>query len=156
MPEPLGPRDSETRRQDALYRLGHDVDAWVATTDADSGAPRLTPLSFLWHDDAMLFATTTGSPTGRNLAANPSVQVGLGLTRDVVLVQGTVDVTPADSLDRELGDAFAGKAGFDPRRQAGLYSYFRLTPHSIQVWREEDELAGRWLMRDGAWTVQRS
>ena len=150
MPD-IGPRGTETRRQDALYRLGHDVDAWVATTDTDTGAPRLTPLSFLWHDDALLFATTTASPTGRNLAANPSVQVGIGLTRDVVLVRGTVDVTPADALDPTLGDAFAAKAGFDPRRQPGPYSFFRLTPRSIQVWREADELAGRWLMRDGVW-----
>ena len=34
-----GPRSAEVRRQDALYRLGHDVDAWVATTDTDTGAP---------------------------------------------------------------------------------------------------------------------
>ena len=59
-----GPRSTEQRRQDALYRLGHDVDAWVATTDTDTGAPRLTPLSFLWHDDALLFSTAAASPTG--------------------------------------------------------------------------------------------
>ena len=70
----------------------------------------------------------------------------------MVLVRGTVVVTPADDLDPALGDAFAAKAGFDPRRQSAPYSYFRLTPPSIQVWREEDELAGRWLMRDGVWT----
>ena len=151
MTEPLGPRSAPTRRQDALYRLGHDVDAWVATTDIDTGAPRLTPLSFLWHDDTLLLSTTTASPTGRNLAHNPSVQVGLGLTRDVVLVQGTVQVTAADDIDTALGDAFAAKAGFDPRRQSTPYAYFRVTPTSIQAWREENELAGRWLMRKGAW-----
>lgn len=151
MSEPIGPRSAQTRQQDAMYRLGHDVDAWVATTDTETGAPRLTPLSFLWHDATLLLATTTASPTGRNLAANPSVQVGLGLTRDVVLVQGTVEVTAVDDIDSGLGDAFAAKAGFEPRRQADLYSYFRITPRSIQAWREENELAGRWLMRDGAW-----
>jgi len=151
MTEPLGPRSAPTRRQDALYRLGHDVDAWVATTDTDTGAPRLTPLSFLWHDDTLLLSTTTSSPTGRNLAHNPSVQVGLGLTRDVVLVQGTVEVTAADDIDTALGDAFAAKAGFDPRRQSTPYAYFRVRPTSIQAWREENELAGRWLMRKGAW-----
>src|SRR3954451_19075871 len=149
MTEPISPRSTQTRRQDALYRLGHDIDAWVATTDTDTGAPRLTPLSFLWHDQTLLFATTTASPTGRNLAANRTVQVGIGLTRDVVLVQGRVEVIPADALETELGELFAAKAGFDPRRQAGLYSCYRLTPRSIQVWREEDELAGRWIMRDG-------
>ena len=145
----IGPRSTEQRRQDALYRLGHDVDAWVATTDTDTGAPRLTPLSFLWHDESLLFSTSATSPTARNLATNPSVQVGVGLTRDVVLVQGTVETLPA--ISDELGDAFAIKSGFDPRTLSTAYPYFRLTPRSIQVWREEDELAGRWVMREGAW-----
>ncbi|MEZ0447673.1 pyridoxamine 5'-phosphate oxidase family protein [Cellulomonas sp. ICMP 17802] len=145
----IGPRSTEQRRQDALYRLGHDVDAWVATTDTDTGAPRLTPLSFLWHDDALLFSTTASSPTARNLAANPSVQVGIGLTRDVVLVQGAVEVLI--TVPQQLGDSFAAKAGFDPRTLSTAYPYFRLTPRTIQVWREEDELAGRWVMRDGTW-----
>ena len=30
-----GPRSTEQRRADALYRLGHDVDAWVATELVD-------------------------------------------------------------------------------------------------------------------------
>ena len=145
----IGPRSTEQRRQDALYRLGHDVDAWVATTDTDTGAPRLTPLSFLWHDEMLLFATTAASPTGRNLAANPSVQVGVGLTRDVVLVQGSIEVL--SSVPEPLGDAFAAKTGFDPRTADNPYHYFRLTPGTIQVWREEDELVGRWVMRGGAW-----
>ena len=142
-------RNREQRRQDALYRLGHDVDAWVATTDTDTGAPRLTPLSFLWHDEGLILSTTATSPAARNLAANPSVQAGIGLTRDVVLVQATVEVLT--EVSDELGDEFAAKAGFDPRALSAPYPYFRLTPRTIQVWREEDELAGRWLMRDGSW-----
>ncbi|GEK23545.1 pyridoxamine 5'-phosphate oxidase family protein [Cellulomonas xylanilytica] len=144
-----GPRSTEVRRQDALYRLGHDVDAWVATTDTDTGAPRLTPLSFLWHDESLLFSTVTASPTGRNLAANPSVQAGIGQTRDVVLVRGTVEVLT--TVSEPLGDTFAAKTGFDPRTLTDPYTYFRLHPGSIQVWREEDELAGRWVMRGGVW-----
>jgi len=107
------------------------------------------PVSFLWHDEALLFSTSAGSPTARNLATNPSVQVGIGLTRDVVLVQGTVETLPA--ISEELGDAFAAKAGFDPRTLSTAYPYFRLMPRTIQVWREEDELAGRWVMRGGVW-----
>jgi len=145
----IGPRTTEQRRQDVLYRLGHDVDAWVATTDTATGAPRLTPLSFLWHDDALIYSTLGTSPTAHNLATNPSVQVGIGLTRDVVLVQGTVEVLA--TVSDELGDEFAAKAGFDPRALSAPYPYFRLTPRTIQVWREEDELTGRWLMRDGVW-----
>ena len=145
----IGPRTTEQRRKDVLYRLGHDVDAWVATTDTATGAPRLTPLSFLWHDDALIFSTLGTSPTAHNLATNPSVQVGVGLTRDVVLVQGTVEVL--HEVSDALGDAFAAKAGFEPRSLRDPYPYFRLTPQTIQAWREEDELAGRWIMRHGAW-----
>jgi hypothetical protein len=145
----IGLRSTEQRRKDALYRLGHDIDAWVATTDPGTGAPRLTPLSFLWHDETLLFSTSASGATGRNLAVNPSVQVGIGLTRDVVLVQGTVEVLP--TVPEPLGDAFAIKAGFDPRTIATAFPYFRLTPCTIQVWREENELAGRWPMRDGVW-----
>ena len=57
----------------------------------------------------------------------------------------------AEELTSELGDAFAVKTGFDPRELATPYQYFQLSPRRIQAWREENELAGRTLMRDGAW-----
>jgi hypothetical protein len=41
------PRTPEQRKQDALNRLEHDTDAWVATADAESGTPYLVLLSFL-------------------------------------------------------------------------------------------------------------
>lgn len=31
------------------------------------------------------------------------------------------------------------------------FAFFRIRPRSIQAWREEDELAGRWILRDGTW-----
>ena len=76
------------------------------------------------------------------------MQVGVGLTRDVVLVRGVIEVLAA--VPEPLGDVFAAKTGFDPRTLIG-YAYFRLQPVSIQAWREEDELAGRWVMRGGTW-----
>ncbi|WP_165439828.1 hypothetical protein [Micromonospora kangleipakensis] len=48
-----------------------------------------------------------------------------------------------------MGDAFAAKTGFDPRRLTGRYRYFRVRPQRIQAWREENELAGRDLIREG-------
>ena len=146
----LPPRSRAQRRDDVLAKLQCDVDAWVAS---GGERPYLVPLSFLWDGEALLFATPTDSPTGRNLAATRLVRVGLGQTRDVVMIDGNVEVLAIDALPRELGDRFAAHAGFDPRPLAASYHWFRVIPRRIQAWREENELVGRELMRDGRWLV---
>lgn len=138
-------RSTDQRRRDTLARLDHDVDLWMAT--ADAGTPYLVPLSFRWDGTTLLVATPASSPTGRNLARTGKARLALGVTRDVVLVEG--DVAVVDPDDGEAG-AFAARAGFDPRDSRG-YLYFRVTPRRVQAWREVDELAGRDLMRDGTW-----
>jgi hypothetical protein len=146
-------RTLEQRKQDTLRRLEHDVDAWVATADGESGTPYLVPLSFLWDGATLLVATPAASPTGRNLQATGRVRLGIGPTRDVVLVEGTVQtLTPAE-LSEAVGDLFAAKTGFDPRRLANPYLFFRIRPQRVQAWREADELTGRELMRGGEWLV---
>ena len=106
------------------------------------------PLSFLWHDDALLIATEDASPTARNLRGGGKVRVGIGPTRDVVLVEAAASVL--DRLDEATGDAFAEKTGFDPR-QLDNYTFYRVVPREIRAWREVNELAHRLLMRDGRW-----
>jgi len=141
------------RKHDALNRLGHDIDAWVATAGPASGTPHLVPLSFLWDGTTMLIATPAASVTSRNLRATGRARLGVGPTRDLVMIEGTVDTAQAATdLPAETGDAFAAKTGFDPRELAG-YLYFRIRPERIQAWREANELAGRELMRDGHWAV---
>jgi hypothetical protein len=61
-------------------------------------------------------------------------------------------LTVADLPD-QVGDAFAAKTGFDPRRLSDPYTYFRIHPRRLQAWREADELEDRELMRDGHWLV---
>jgi hypothetical protein len=146
------PRDRAQRRRDTEHRLAHDVDVWVASASAD-GAPYLVPLSFDWDGGALLLATPTDSPTGRNLAATRIVRLGLGDTRDVSMIEGDVEVLEMDALPRELGDRFAARTGFDPRALATPYRWFRITPRRIQAWREENELSDRELMRDGRWLI---
>jgi general stress protein 26 len=141
------PRDRLQRRQDTLHRLTHDVDLWVATAAGD-GVPYLVPLSFCWDGAALWLATPTASPTGRNLAASGRVKVALGTTRDVVLVEASAQLVGEPAV--ALLEAFAARTGFDPREDPA-YGYFRLVPQRIQAWREENELAGRLLMRDGGW-----
>ena len=125
----------------------------MSTASGGSGFPYLVPLSFLWDGRSLLFATPASSPTIRNLAANGRVRIGVGQTRDLVLIEGTADLLPAAELSTEVGDAFAARAGFDPRQLASTYTYFRVHPVRLQAWREENELAGRDLMRDGRWVI---
>jgi hypothetical protein len=147
------PRTSSRRRLDTLRRLECDVDAWVATADPATGTPYLVPLSFLWDGATLLLATPAASPTARNFAATGKVRLGIGPTRDLVLVEGTVDSIADTDVPKDVGDAFAAKTGFDPRELATPYLYFRVRPGRVQAWREANELENRELMRDGRWLV---
>lgn len=144
-------RTAPERKQDALRRLEHDVDAWVAT--AGDGGPYLVPLSYLWDGQTLLFATPAASPTIRNLRASVKVRLGIGPTRDLVLIEGTAQLLENRDITREIGDAFARKTGFDPRELTTPYVYFRIAPQRLQAWREANELPGRDLMRNGEWLI---
>jgi hypothetical protein len=111
------------------------------------------PLSFDWDGEALLMATATSSPTGRNLAATGAVRLGLGHPRDVTMIDGDVEVLEIDALPQARGDAFAARTGFDPRAEPTPYRWFRVLPRRVQAWREVDEMSGRELMRDGRWLV---
>ena len=98
-------------------------------------------------------APPADSPTGRNLRATGRVRLGLGPTRDVTMIEGTVVTVTQAELGEEEGDRFAAGTGFDPRGLTTPYLYFRVTPQRVQAWREANELTGRELMRDGRWLV---
>ncbi|WP_405483687.1 pyridoxamine 5'-phosphate oxidase family protein [Streptomyces sp. NBC_00009] len=144
-------RTAKQRKQDTLDRLERDEDVWVATADGENATPYLVPLSFLWDGTTLLLATPAASPTGRNLRATGRARLGVGPTRDVVMIEGTAQTLTAAELPGDVGDAFAEKTGFDPRTLTSEYLYFRVTPQRVQAWREANELAGRDLMREGEW-----
>jgi Pyridoxamine 5'-phosphate oxidase len=125
------------------------VDAWVASAGPTDG-PYLVPLSFLWDGAKITVATPESSPTARNLTATGKVRLAIGPTRDVVLIEGTVEVFTREVVPDDVADAFAAKL-WEPRNQTARYAYFLITPLRIQAWREENELSGRDLMRDGCW-----
>ncbi|MFS4097007.1 pyridoxamine 5'-phosphate oxidase family protein [Streptomyces sp. AF1A] len=146
-------RTAEQRKRDTLHRLENDVDAWVATAGPDGAAPYLVPLSFVWDGAVLLIATPADSRTGRNLVATGRARLGIGPTRDVVVVDGAVTAVTPEDLPEEDAEVFAGKTGFDPRELATPYLYFRVVPQRVQAWREAGELPGRELMRDGEWLL---
>jgi ethanolamine utilization microcompartment shell protein EutL len=143
------PRPRSERKADALARLRSDIDLWVASAD-EAGNAYLIPLSYYWDEKTLTIATPRASRTGKNLIRAGWARVALGDTRDVLIVEGPLEVIPLGA-DAALEDAHAEASGFDPREEAEEYVYLRITPDSIQAWRESNELKGRRLMRDGEW-----
>ncbi len=143
------PRTPAQRRADTLARLAGDVDVWVATARGD--IPHLIPLSFLWDGARLLLATPDASVTARNLRATGRARLTLGSTRDVVVIEGTAESLPLAAVPAATADAFAARTGFDPRRSPSRMAFIWIAPRRIQAWRDEAELAGRELMRDGQW-----
>jgi hypothetical protein len=146
---PPAPRPRSQRKSDALERLRTDIDLWVASAD-EAGNAYLIPLSYYWDEETLTIATPRNSRTGKNLIRAGWARVALGHTRDVLIVEGPLEVLEIGA-DTGLEDAHAQTAGFDPREETEEYVYLRITPDSIQAWRESNELKGRRLMRDGQW-----
>jgi hypothetical protein len=142
-------RTRSQRRIDTLAKLRNEVDLWVASADETGGA-YLVPLSYYWDGSTLTIATPRASRTAVNLVRAGRARVALGPTRDVVIIDGRVDAIPIGT-DAGLEDAHAAATGFDPRTLAEEYVYLRITPDTVQAWREANELAGRQLMRRGEW-----
>jgi general stress protein 26 len=151
MPSP-GPRSAAERRADALAHLSAEhADVWVATAAPD-GRAHLVPLSLAWDGTRVLLAVEGTSLTARNLAATPRARLSLGTTRDVVMVDATLDETVGlGAADDALAEAYATQTDWDPRHSGPGYVYLALRPERVQVWREQDEIEGRTVMRDGRW-----
>ncbi len=142
-------RDTHQRIQDVRRMLETEVDAWVASTD-DSGEPYLIPLSFAWTGSQLIMAAPASSRTVRNLHRGGQTRVGIGPTRDVVMIDATVSIeSPAPSDPR--WDVHAEQAGFDARSSDPAYALIVLNPVRIQAWRNPAELAGRTVYQNGAW-----
>jgi hypothetical protein len=144
------PRDLGRRTSDTLRLLTTPaIDVWVATASAD-GTAHLVPLSLAWVDERVVIAVKATSVTARNLTASGQARLGVGPTRDVVMIDAVLETAVDVAHDEELGAAYAGQADWDPRGDSG-YLFLVLKPHRVQAWRESDEIPGRTLMRDGSW-----
>ncbi|WP_020576988.1 pyridoxamine 5'-phosphate oxidase family protein [Actinopolymorpha alba] len=146
------PRTPEQRKKDTLARFATEVDAWVATAGKD-GDVYLTPLSYHWNGATFTMATAEQTTTARNLRTAGEVRLAFGETRDVVLVHGVVEAFSEEAVPLKLADDFVAEVLWDPRGGTNPYAFFQVTPRRIQAWREENELDGRDLMKDGVWLV---
>jgi hypothetical protein len=149
------PRTRDQRRADTLAKLAAPAaDAWVATAAADGGqaAPYLVPLSLAWVDERVVLATEADSVTFRNITGSRRARLGVGPTRDVVMIDAEMErAYGPDEVPAGLAQRYAEQADWDPRKAGGRMRFLVLRPVRIQAWREVNELAGRTLMRGGEW-----
>ncbi len=148
------PRSALRRKADTLAKLGTpEIDVWVSSADPQGGA-YLVPLSLAWLDERVVIAVAAGSRTARNILARGRARLGLGPTRDVVMIDAPLDtVVPVDEAPAELVAGYRAQADWDPSQAGPDYLYLILRPERIQAWREANELPGRTLMRGGVWLV---
>jgi hypothetical protein len=152
------PRTREQRKADTLAKLtARATDVWVATagTDADRHASsHMVPLSLAWIGERVVLATEADSVTARNLASHRHARLGIGPTRDVVMVDAELErVYGLDEVPADVASGYAAQADWDPRESGDRMRFLVLRPLRIQAWREVNELPGRTLMRDGAWVT---
>jgi hypothetical protein len=146
------PRTKEQRKADTLAKLGAAVaDAWVATTDGVR--PFLVPLTLAWVGERIALATEETAPTVRNLSAHGRARLALGGTRDVIRIDAVLERTIPVAEAAEIGAAYAAQNDWDPREVGPPYVFAMLRPDRVEAWREENELSGRLLMRDGTWLI---
>jgi len=143
------PRSAAQRRVDTLETLRRGGDAWVASANPD-GTAHLVLLSYSWDGERLTVATTPHSKTGRNLTRSRWARMALDLTREAVIVEGPLDIA-AIAADDHLAAAHAQAIGFDFRREAESYVFFRLAPSRIQAMRGPHEARGKTIMRHGRW-----
>jgi hypothetical protein len=150
------PRTREQRKADTLAKLtAPAADVWVATAavGADGRASSsMVPLSLAWIDGRVVLATEADSVTARNITSEGQARLGLGPTRDVVMIDAELErVYGLDEVPADLARGYAAQADWDPRESGDRMRFLVLRPRRIQAWREVNELPGRTLMRSGAW-----
>lgn len=149
-------RPARTRGQrtaDSLAMLDGEVDVWVATASEQDGVarPHLVPVSLAWFEERVVIAVQATSRTALDLSTGGVARLGVGPTRDVVMIDVVLDEShPVESAPPAIAERFAQQADWDPRTSTG-YLYVLLRPVRVQAWREADEIPGRTLMRDGEW-----
>ena len=120
---------------------------------ADGGV-HLVPVTHTWNGSQHVLSTEPGSRTVANATANPWVRLALGETRDVVMVDAVlVAAIPAAEASAAVADGYASQAGWDRGRTLASTSIWSSGPNASRCWREDEDLAGRTVMRNGAWVI---
>jgi general stress protein 26 len=141
-------RTLSERREAALERLRSNSNLWLATA-SDGRGPHLIPVSYWWDGARLLTATFEGSRTLRNVRVQPKVRASIGSTGDVLMVDATAVIMAVADVEESAAEGYAQASGV-PRSAPG-FTYVRLVPERMQVWKGPAEFSGRTVMRAGAW-----
>jgi hypothetical protein len=129
---PANGRGRTQRRHDTIAKLRADAaDVWVASAAAEDGTgiPYLVPVSLAWIDERAVIAIESTSRTAKNIAASRIARLGLGPTRDVVLIDAELERAVAVSqAPQALADGYAAQSDWDPRESPDGYRYIVLRP----------------------------
>jgi hypothetical protein len=147
-------RSSAERKSDALAKLtANETNVWIASA-SPTGAVHLIPVSHTWNGSQVVVATGSTSRTVTNATANRRVRLGLGESRDVVMIDAVlIEAVASSGAPAKLAEEYAAQAGWDPRSDGGEYVYLVFGPERVEVWREGEETAGRTIMREGSWVI---
>ena len=141
------PRTRDQRRADTLAKLSAPAaDVWVATAAAEAdghASSHLVPLSLAWIDERVVLATEADSVTARNIIGQRRARLGLGPTRDVVMIDAELEQAYGpDEVPDDLAPQYAMQADWDPRKSGDRMRFLVLRPLRIQAWREVKSCPG--------------
>lgn len=140
------------RQADARAKLEKDIDVWVATAHANHS--HLVPLSLHWDGGEVIVAAERRSLTAQNIIAGGTARLGLGGTRDVVMVDVTARVVACREAPENLVTGYLNRTGWNPAKEAEEFVFLCFRPTRIQVWNELPEISGRTVMKDGEWLTE--
>ncbi|HEU5416760.1 MAG TPA: pyridoxamine 5'-phosphate oxidase family protein, partial [Streptosporangiaceae bacterium] len=104
-----------------------------------------------WHEGMVIVAVEARSRTARNASASGQARLALGPSRDVVMIDAQASVVTRQDAGPAIAGSYRERTGWEPGSDGGEWVYLLLRPVRIQVWRDVAEIAGRTVMRDGAW-----
>jgi hypothetical protein len=67
------------------------------------------------------------------------------------MIDAAASVVDTHNADPPIKKAYRERTGWEPGEEGGDWVFIHLRPQMVQVWREEDEIIGRTIMRDGTW-----
>jgi hypothetical protein len=130
----------------AVERLTKARNYWISTTGTN-GKPHAAPVWGVWYDGALYFGSDATARKTRNLRARPDVVLHLESGDEVVIIEGSAEITDLAGIPAQViiayGEKYAVKLDEPSEPQAPM---IRIMPQIAMGWLEADfpKTATRW------------